>query len=189
MNNTTISKLCKVITSYQARPSCQGQPGPHVKYLQLKTNTDYIIDFQRSNESCYEGIKHPIEHYALQLEDIVVDKQLNVGIVLTLPDIPVLPNQNQYIVRIQYSNYLPEYVACYLSLKSLKRQLRGKISTGVLTIETLREVVIPNLTLKQQEKVVEVCNQIRDYKQLAQKAIDKMELIPYVVINKLIKNQ
>jgi hypothetical protein len=187
MNNVTISKLCKVIASYQNRPSHshRWRNNPSIKCLELRINTSPIVDCQNSGESFYTGTQYPIEHYAIQLNDIVIDKQLNVGLVLTLPDLPVLTNQNQYIVRVGYSNYLPEYVACYLSRKTLKHELRGKLKLGVLTVETLKGVSIPALPVEEQQKVIEVFKQVRHYKELAQKAIDKMELIPDAVINQL----
>ena len=187
MNNVTISKLCKVIASYQDRPGYRYHTNTYTKCQVLRTNTSPIIDCIYSDESCYTGSQYPIEHYALQVNDIVIDKQLNVGLVSTLPDLPLLTNQNQYIVRVGYSNYLPEYVACYLSRKTLKHELRGKLKLGVLTVETLKGVSVPALPVEEQQKVIEVFKQVRHYRELAQKAIDKMELIPDAVINQLSK--
>lgn len=168
-------KIIKSISyGYSFREKVEGNLLGNVYVLQAK-------DVQINNLSKETAIKIKTEDvkkkFILQNNDILLTSKGRFSACVfhdTSKDV-FIASSGLFVIKISSSNYVPEYISIFLNSNKGQYQITSKLETMTipsLTKESLLTIEIPDISIEEQQKLVNLNKALYEYEDLVNKKID-----------------
>jgi len=190
MELNEISKIQTGLMLVRKRATARNTQPKEYKLLTLKS-FDSIGKLDASELDIFFSKEMIEERYLTKKGDIILRLTTPYTAISIANEEGVIISSNFAIIRLNDSSFLPEYLALYLNSKKIKDEFsKSAISTTIplIKVSHLRNVSIPAIPRKMQEKIVDF-NQLQQREKLLLDGllIEKKRFTNFV-LNKLLVN-
>lgn len=168
-------KIIKSITyGYSFRERVEEDPLGDIYVLQAK-------DVQINNLSKETAIKIKAEDvkekFILQNNDILLTSKgrFSACVFQNISKDIFIASSGLFVIKIRSNNYIPEYVSLFLNSNKGQYQINTRLETMTipsLTKESLLTIEIPDISIEEQKKLVNLNKVLFEYEALVNKKID-----------------
>jgi len=136
-------------------------------YAWMVRSTDFENNFQKDKRYITKKSYDFLKKSKIFGNEIIICKIGNAGKVYLMPKIdrPCSLAMNSFLIRLNESKCLSEYVYQYLNSKNGREQIESRIlgtTTKTITKDNVRSIVIPYPSLKEQNIIVEKINALSE---------------------------
>jgi len=116
------------------------------------------------------------EKFVLRDDDILLTNKgrFSSCVFKNLPDKTFIASSGMFVINVHSENYLPEYISMFLNSNKGQCQITSKLETMTipsLTKESLLAIEIPDVSIVEQQQLINVTKAFMEYESLVSKKI------------------